>query len=102
MPKKEIHPQYFPEAKVTCSSCGNTFTTGSTQPELKVEVCSNCHPFYTGKEVLMDTLGRVEKFEKKRVAGEAGRKVKEAKRAAAEPAEGQKRPLSLKDLLEQG
>ena len=98
--KKDLHPQYFPEAKVTCSSCGNTFTTGSTQPELKVEVCSNCHPFYTGKEVLMDTLGRVEKFEKKRVAGEAGRKVKEAKRAAAEPKEEQKRPMSLKELLE--
>jgi len=50
----------------------------------------------------MDTLGRVEKFEKKRAAGEVGRKVKEAKRAAAEPKEGQKRPMSLKELLEQG
>ncbi|OGC59801.1 50S ribosomal protein L31 [candidate division WWE3 bacterium RIFCSPLOWO2_01_FULL_53_14] len=100
MPKKEIHPQYYPEAKVTCSSCKTVFNIGSTQPELTVEVCANCHPFYTGKEVIMDTEGRVEKFEKKRVAGEAGRKVREAKRAAAEPAEGQKRPLSLKDLLE--
>ena len=99
--KKELHPQYYQEAKVICTTCGNTFTVGSTQPELKVEVCSNCHPFYTGKEVLMDTQGRVEKFEKKRAAGEVGRKEKEAKRAAAEPAEGQKRPLSLKDLLEQ-
>ena len=101
MPKEELHPTYYPEAKVTCTSCKNTFTVGSTQPELKVEVCSNCHPFYTGKEVLMDTQGRVEKFEKKRAAGEAGRKVKEAKRAAAEPPEGQKRPLSLKELLDQ-
>ena len=87
---------------MTCTSCGTKFTTGSTKPELTVEMCSNCHPFYTGKEVLMDTQGRVEKFEKKRASGEAGKKVKEAKRAAAEPAEGQKRPLSLKDLLEQG
>ena len=100
--KKELHPQYYPEAKVTCTTCGNAFTVGSTQPELKVEVCSNCHPFYTGKEVLMDTQGRVEKFEKKRAAGEGGRKVKKAKRAAAAPQEEQKRPGSLKELLEQG
>ena len=98
--KKELHPQYYPEAKVTCTTCGNAFTVGSTQPELKVEVCSNCHPFYTGKEVLMDTQGRVEKFEKKRTAGGIGRKEKEAKRAAAEPKEEQKRPGALKELLE--
>ena len=98
--KKELHPQYYPEAKVTCITCGNTFTVGSTQPELKFKLCPNCHPFYTGKEVLMDTQGRVEKFEKKRAAGEVGRKEKEAKRAAAEPKEEQKRPGSLKELLE--
>ncbi|MEX0887891.1 MAG: 50S ribosomal protein L31 [Patescibacteria group bacterium] len=102
MAKDNLHPQYFPEAKVTCTSCGTTYNIGSTQPELKVEVCANCHPFYTGKEVLMDTEGRVEKFEKKRAAGEVGRKEKAAKKAAAEPQEGQKRPMSLKELLEQG
>lgn len=62
--KKDIHPQYHTDAKVTCV-CGNTFTTGSTEKELHVEICSNCHPFYTGKQKLVDTAGRVEKFQKR-------------------------------------
>jgi len=61
--KKDIHPQYGP-AIVTCS-CGNTFTTGSTTPVIKVEICSACHPFFTGKQKIIDTAGRVEKFQKK-------------------------------------
>jgi large subunit ribosomal protein L31 len=60
--KKEIHPKYYPKAKVTCS-CGNTFEVGSTEPELKVEVCSACHPFYTGTAKFIDTAGRVDKFQ---------------------------------------
>lgn len=59
--KKDIHPQYFPKAKVTCA-CGNAFTVGATKETLEVEVCSSCHPFYTGKEKLMDKVGRVQKF----------------------------------------
>jgi len=59
--KKDIHPEYFPAAKVTCS-CGNTFTLGSTMPEIRVEICSNCHPLYTGKMKLVDTAGRVDRF----------------------------------------
>jgi len=59
--KKDIHPAYYTNAKVTCA-CGNTFTIGSTKPEIHVEICYNCHPFYTGKEKLIDTAGRVEKF----------------------------------------
>ena len=59
--KKEIHPEYFPEAKVTCS-CGNTFTLGATVSEMRVEICSNCHPLYTGKMKLVDTAGRVDRF----------------------------------------
>lgn len=62
--KKDIHPKYYPAAKVICA-CGNTFTTGSTEPELKIELCSNCHPFYTGKQKLVDTARRVDKFQKK-------------------------------------
>jgi large subunit ribosomal protein L31 len=62
--KKDIHPKYYPNAKIICA-CGHIITTGSTQPELKVEICSACHPFYTGKEKLIDTAGRVEKFKKK-------------------------------------
>ncbi len=61
--KKDIHPQYYPEARATCA-CGNIFTTGSTKPELNVEICSACHPFYTGKEKLIDTAGRVDRFRK--------------------------------------
>lgn len=58
--KPDIHPDYV-EATVTCA-CGETFTTRSTKPEIKVEVCSQCHPFYTGKQKMVDTEGRVEKF----------------------------------------
>jgi large subunit ribosomal protein L31 len=61
--KQDIHPEYT-EAKVTCS-CGNTFTTRSVKSELHVELCNMCHPFYTGKQKLVDTGGRVERFQKK-------------------------------------
>ena len=62
--KAEIHPTYYSDAQVTCV-CGNTFTTGSTLKEIKTDICSACHPFYTGKQKLVDTEGRVEKFKKK-------------------------------------
>lgn len=62
--KDQIHPQYHSQAKVVCA-CGNTFTTGSTVAEMHVEVCSNCHPFYTGKQNLLDTAGTIDKFRKK-------------------------------------
>jgi large subunit ribosomal protein L31 len=61
--KDDIHPKYV-ESKVTCS-CGETFVTRSTLAEIKVDVCSACHPFYTGKQKLVDTAGRVERFNKK-------------------------------------
>lgn len=61
--KEGIHPQYG-EAVVKCA-CGETFTTGSTKKELRVEICSKCHPFFTGKQKFIDTAGRVEKFKKK-------------------------------------
>ncbi len=66
--KKDIHPQYFTNAKVVCA-CGNTFTTGSTREELHVEICSNCHPFYTGKQNLLDTAGTIDKFKKRASKG---------------------------------
>ncbi len=65
--KKEIHPQYFENAKITCA-CGNIFTLGSTRESIEVEICSNCHPFYTGNDKVLDTAGRVEKFKTKRAA----------------------------------
>jgi len=61
--KEKIHPEYK-EAKVICA-CGETFTTRSTKPVLRVDVCSKCHPFYTGKEKIVDVEGKVEKFRKK-------------------------------------
>jgi len=63
--KQKIHPTYFPEAKAKCA-CGNSFTVGSTKPELKLEICHKCHPFFTGEEKLIDTAGRVEKFRNRR------------------------------------
>jgi len=62
--KEKIHPKYFPDAKVTCS-CGNSFTTGSTRQTLRVELCNKCHPFFTGEQKIIDTAGRVERFNKK-------------------------------------
>ena len=59
--KKDIHPKYFPEAKVTCA-CGNTFVTGSTKSEIRTDVCSACHPFFTGEQRIVDTAGQVDRF----------------------------------------
>jgi len=59
--KEKIHPAFFEDAQVTCS-CGNVFTIGSTRKTLHVELCSKCHPFFTGERKMMDTAGRVEKF----------------------------------------
>ena len=61
--KKGIHPEYY-EAEIICA-CGNRFKAGSTKKEIRVEICSECHPFFTGKEKLLDTAGRVEKFKRK-------------------------------------
>jgi len=62
--KDKIHPKYYDNAKVSCL-CGNTFTTGSTKPEIKVEMCGKCHPFYTGTQRIVDTMGKVERFKKR-------------------------------------
>ena len=81
--KKDIHPTYYPNAKIICA-CGAQYNIGSTQPEIHVEICSACHPFYTGKQKLVDTARRVEKFQE-RVAKKAllaNRKGKTAKRLA--------------------
>ncbi|MHC4537598.1 MAG: 50S ribosomal protein L31 [Planctomycetota bacterium] len=62
--KDKIHPKYNNDATVTCS-CGNTFTIGSTKEVLKVELCSKCHPFFTGEQRIVDTAGRVERFKRR-------------------------------------
>ncbi|MDD5342644.1 MAG: 50S ribosomal protein L31 [Patescibacteria group bacterium] len=61
--KKNLHPTYYPEAKIHCA-CGNEIVTGSTVPEIRVEICSACHPFYTGKQKLVDTARRVDRYRK--------------------------------------
>ena len=77
--KQDTHPQYFPKAKVTCA-CGKVFALGLTKPEIQVEICSNCHPFYTGKENLIDTAGKVEKFKARRDKAAAKPKVEKKAR----------------------
>lgn len=62
--KAEIHPRYYPNAKVVCS-CGNSWITGSTRPEIRTDVCSACHPFFTGEQRIVDTAGQVERFMKR-------------------------------------
>lgn len=62
--KKDIHPKYYNNAQVRCA-CGNTFTVGSTKEFIEIEICSRCHPFYTGKDKIIDKMGRVEKFKKR-------------------------------------
>jgi large subunit ribosomal protein L31 len=67
--KKEGHPKYYPNAKVTCS-CGNTWTTGSTKPEIRTDLCNVCHPFFTGEQRIVDTAGQVDRFVKRLEAKE--------------------------------
>ena len=62
--KADIHPRYYPDAQVVCS-CGNTFNAGATQPTLRVEICSQCHPFFTGEQRIVDTEGRVERMKRR-------------------------------------
>lgn len=63
MPKKDIHPKYYPKATINCS-CGAKFVVGSTEEKMQIEICSQCHPLYTGKQKFIDTAGRLERYEK--------------------------------------
>lgn len=93
--KKSTHPKYHDNAKIICA-CGNVFTTGSTKEEIKVELCSVCHPFYTGKQKLVDSARRVEKFHAKVAAKDdvsgirKGKKVKRAVKAEKKAAKSKK------------
>jgi large subunit ribosomal protein L31 len=79
--KKDIHPTYYEQAHVRCA-CGNAFTVGSTKEFIEVEICSRCHPFYSGQEKIVDTMGRVEKF-RKRLAKKAEGNTRKKKRTHA-------------------
>lgn len=99
--KANIHPTYYSDAKVTCA-CGNTFVTGSVLPTIRVEICSVCHPFYTGQQKFVDTLGQVDRFQKKQEIGKVKQAEKQqilATRAAKLQPKGDK--PTLKDLLMQ-
>lgn len=99
--KKDIHPKWYENAKISCS-CGNSFTAGSTVPELKVEICSNCHPFYTGEQKFVDTEGRVEKFVKKSKKIEEMKEIHQAtlKRKEEKAKKGKtQKSQTLKDML---
>lgn len=100
--KANIHPTWFPEAKVVCA-CGNTFVTGSTLEEIHVEICSSCHPLFTGQAKFVDTLGQVDRFIKKtetsKVKQEERRKIMEVRKSKVE--QKKKERPSLKELLMQ-
>lgn len=100
--KSDIHPVWHADAKVTCA-CGNTFTTGSTLPEIRVDICSACHPFFTGQQKLVDTLGQVERFQRKnessKVKQEQRTQILEARKLKV--AEKKSEKPTLKDLLMQ-
>ncbi len=78
--KPEIHPTFYPDAKVTCASCGTTWTTGSTRKEMRVDICSNCHPFFSGEsQRIIDIEGQVDRFYKKLSARQTYVEQKKAK-----------------------
>ncbi len=83
--KTSIHPTWYSNARVTCLSCGNTWITGATVPTLQTEICSNCHPFYTGEQRIVDTEGRVDKFLKRLQQRDQIIADKEAAKAALTP-----------------
>jgi len=101
--KQKIHPQWYDDCQVTCA-CGQTFTTGSSVPKIKVEICSACHPFFTGEQKYVDILGRVEKFKQKRAQAAGKKYIKKALRkklkAKQEEKKAKDRPKTLKEMLQ--
>ena len=90
--KNNVHPQWYPQAKVTCV-CGASFITGSTKPEIHVDICSQCHPFFTGEMKFVDTQGRIEKFKAKQEAAKGYSKKKKGFE------EKDEKPKTLKEML---
>ncbi len=84
MPKEGIHPTYYPEALVICS-CGHTFHTGATVAEIRTDICSNCHPFYTGEQRIVDTAGQVDRFMKRLEVTRDKRTAPKVERKARKP-----------------
>lgn len=95
--KAAIHPKWYPESVVSCN-CGNTFTVGSTIPEIQVNSCSKCHPFFTGEQRFVDTEGRVQKFQKKQKEALVMKKILIEKKKKQEVREAY-RPKTLREML---
>jgi large subunit ribosomal protein L31 len=94
--KQGIHPTYYPDAKVSCASCGTTWTTGSTKPEIRVEICSNCHPFFSGEQArIVDIEGQVDRFYKKLQVRQT---YVEEQKSRAESKVSPKRPITELEL----
>jgi large subunit ribosomal protein L31 len=81
--RENIHPKWFPEAKMVCLACGTEWMIGSTRPEIRVDICSNCHPFYTGEQRIVDTEGQVDRF-MKRLQAHGDRQTEADAKAAAQ------------------
>lgn len=98
--KKDIHPKYNDSITVTCT-CGNTFTVGSTVDSIQVEICSNCHPFWTGAQKFVDIEKRVDKFKRKQDLAdkERAQKMKKIKEKLEKEKAKEEGPKSLKDML---
>lgn len=96
--KKNIHPKYYPNATFTCA-CGNVIITGSTIESQTTDICSKCHPFYTGKHKLVDTAGRVDKFKaKQKKAQEMQNADKNSKKNGSKKEKGDERYLTVEDM----
>ncbi len=99
--KTGIHPIYYDNCQVVCA-CGNTFITGSTKQGIRVEICSNCHPFFTGEMRFVDTQGQVQKFQtKQQVAAKMADQVARKKAKKQKLPQDEKKPLTLKEMLMQ-
>lgn len=97
--KANIHPQYFNDAQVVCA-CGNVFTTGSTKQQLRVEICSHCHPFYTGQQKFVDSVGKIDRFQAKVKAAAAKQAIASDKKKEKKEKD-EFRPRSLREMLMQ-
>ena len=95
--KADIHPTYYENAKVVCA-CGATFVTGSTKPEIRVEICAACHPFFTGQQKYVDTLGKVERFQKRQEVSASLKQQVRKKKIAEEKVK--ERPKTLREMAQ--
>ena len=97
--KKAIHPVWYEDAKVSCA-CGNTFTVGASKPDIRIDICSKCHPFFTGEMKFVDTMGRVERFQKKQAAAKATSAIlADKKKKKLQREEQLRNPKSLREML---